>query len=113
MNVLKISLAALIAMASASAAHAFDIGKVLGSDGGGVIGNIIEEACGNCGAGRQLDRAHHDLENPIDRQLAPIVQGYGAPISPNCATPAGVFVGPWLPIGTPCNAYGHYGVTIQ
>lgn len=32
----------------------------------GVIGGIVERFCGNCGAGRALDRGHAQMGNPLD-----------------------------------------------
>ncbi|MQX98009.1 DUF4157 domain-containing protein [Sinorhizobium medicae] len=38
---------------------------------GGLIGDLIEGACGNCGVGEKLDEAHKDLKNhaPIYKQI--------------------------------------------
>jgi hypothetical protein len=78
----------------------------------GLIGGFIDNLCGGCGVGQALDDANKQLGNPVDEIGAAAAQYYGAPVSPNCATPWGVFVGPWLPIGVPCNVNGMEGVIV-
>jgi len=79
---------------------------------GGLIGDIIEGACGNCGAGRALDEAHRNIGQPLDHAAALAAKKYGVPVSPYCATPQGVFTGPFLPINAPCQVHGMYGVVV-
>jgi hypothetical protein len=80
---------------------------------GGVLGDIIEGACGGCGAGRALDQAHTQMGRPLDHVGAAAASAYGVPMSPYCATPAGVGVTNWQPVNTPCSVNGYYGVTVQ
>jgi hypothetical protein len=80
---------------------------------GGLIGDLIEGACGNCGAGRQLDNIHRDMGRPLDHVGAAAATYYGVPLSPYCATPWGVALGRFQPVGTPCNVNGAQGVTVQ
>lgn len=37
-----------------------------GAFAGGLLGDIIEGVCGNCGAGKALDKVHKDLGKPLD-----------------------------------------------
>ena len=80
---------------------------------GGLLGDIIENACGGCGVGQQLDEVHKNVGQPLDHVGAAAAQAQGVPVSPYCLTPQGVFVGPWLPIGIPCNVNGWQGVIVQ
>jgi hypothetical protein len=57
---------------------------------GGLIGDLIEGACGGCGVGRALDDAHRQLGNPLDQAGAAAAQSYGVPVSPHCATSGGI-----------------------
>jgi hypothetical protein len=77
---------------------------------GGLIGDLVEGACGGCGAGRALDQAHKQIGRPLDHAAAGVARSYGVPLSPYCATPAGIFVGPFQPIGIPCNVNGMIGI---
>jgi hypothetical protein len=53
----KLIIAAAAALATASTS-AF---------AGGFLGDIIEGACGNCGAGKALDQANKDMGQPVDQ----------------------------------------------
>ena len=79
----------------------------------GLIGGLIEDLCGNCGVGNALDQTHEQLGNPLDQAGDAAAAYYGVPVSPHCATPRGVFVGPWLPIGVACNVNGVQGVVVR
>ena len=98
---------------AAAVAAVVSMSAVSNAQAGGFFGDLIEGACGGCGAGRALDRAHKELGNPLDRAGAAVAQSHGVPVSPYCATDVGVFVGPWLPIGVPCVVDGYQGVTVQ
>ena len=80
---------------------------------GGLGGDFVEFVCGNCGAGRALDRAHAAAGNPLDHAAAQAARIRNVPLSPYCGTRQGVFVGPWLPVGFGCNANGWPGVIVQ
>ena len=76
----------------------------------GLLGCIVNQIVP--GAGDVLDDVHRRLGNPLDQAGAVAAQYYGVPVSPHCATPQGVFVGAWLPIGIACNANGIQGVVV-
>jgi hypothetical protein len=81
---------------------------------GGVLGDIIEGVCGNCGLGRELDEIHRDLGQPLDHIGAAAASAYGVPLSPYCLTARGIAVGPWAPVGIPCtDVNGLQGVIVQ
>jgi hypothetical protein len=63
---------------------------------GGLIGDLIAGACGNCGGAEALDEAHKQPGNPLDQAGAAAAQDSGIPRSPHCATRWGVFAWPWL-----------------
>ncbi|MEM7291486.1 MAG: DUF4157 domain-containing protein [Pseudomonadota bacterium] len=42
------------------------MGAVPSAKAGGLFGDMVETLCGNCGAGRALDKAHNDIGNPLD-----------------------------------------------
>ncbi len=33
---------------------------------GGIIGDFVEAVCGNCGAGKTMDKTHKEMGNPLD-----------------------------------------------
>ena len=99
-----------VVLASGLLAVVFSIGP---ASAGGVIGDLIEGACGNCGVGRALDQVHKDIGQPLDHAGAAVASAYGAPTSPYCATQGGIFVGPWGVVGLPCYVNGMRGVIVQ
>lgn len=56
------------------------------------------------------DGLNRDLGHPVEQVGGAIAQSYGAPLSARCITPQGVFFGPFLPINSPCNVNGIWGV---
>jgi len=63
---------------------------------GGVIGDLVAGACGNCGGGDARDEAHKQPGNPFDQPGAAAAPDSGIPRSPHCDTAWAVFAWPWL-----------------
>jgi hypothetical protein len=78
---------------------------------GGVLGDIINQVAP--GVGTALDQAHTQMGRPLDHVGATAASAYGVPMSPYCATPAGIGVTNWQPVNTPCSVNGYYGMTVQ
>lgn len=91
-------------------AVAFSVAAASPAFAGGFIGDIVEGVCGNCGAGRALDRANEQLGKPAEQIGGAILQANGVPLSARCVTPYGVAFGPFLPINGPCNVNGVWGI---
>jgi len=54
---------------------------------GGFLGDIIEGACGGCGAGKTLDRVHRELGNPLDQAVDGVAAYYGGSAEPSLRHP--------------------------
>jgi hypothetical protein len=46
------------------------------ANAGGLLGDIIEGACGNCGVSRALDQINNDLGNPVDHGAAIVCEAW-------------------------------------
>lgn len=53
---------------------------------GGLLGDLIEGACGNCGVGRSLDESHKQIGSPLDSAAGNWMPGSQ---STTCVTPSG------------------------
>ena len=84
------TLLAVAVVASATAAFSAPVFA------GGLTGDLIAGACGNCGAGEARDEAHKHPGNPLDQAGAAAARDSGIPRSPLCASPWGYFAWPWL-----------------
>lgn len=61
---MMIAVVAVVALGSSSA-HA-----------GGIIGDLIEAGCGNCGVGKALDKVNANAGNPVDHAVYEVVDAY-------------------------------------
>lgn len=60
-----------------------------------------------------LDGAHAAIGNPLDHIAADAAQVNGVPLTPYCATSAGIGLTNFGLPGTPCAAGGYSGVRVQ